>query len=175
MARVENLLARARGLDARTVDYVLAACLAVVAAALLSGTHHPFPAVVFGVVGAATVATRRRTPVVSIVVVAATTLLVALVDRGVDETTLGFAAGFCFYTLGRSAARRAPLIDLALIGLAVPVVAVTPPKSAVNIVAGWLLFVVLAYVGGRTFRPSRHAKLPAPTRPRLAPRSRPCG
>jgi hypothetical protein len=77
MERVEDLLARARGLDAETVDYVLAVCLAVVAVGLLSGTHRPFPAAVFGVAGAAAVATRRRAPVLCILAVAATSGLIA--------------------------------------------------------------------------------------------------
>jgi signal transduction histidine kinase len=149
VARVEKLIARARALDARTVDYVLAACLAMVAAGLLAGTPDPFPGVLLGILGATTVATRRRAPALSILAIAATSGLIQWRDPGAQQITQALAAALCFYTLGRSAGRRSAVIDFGLLGLALPVMAVTPPKSAGNTLVGWLIFGVLTYVGGR--------------------------
>jgi signal transduction histidine kinase len=153
---VENLLARAQGLDAEIADYVLAVCLALVAAGLLGGTRHPFPAIVFCVGGASAVAIRRRAPALSIVIVAVTSLLIAWFDHGVEEVGEGIASLFCFFSLGTSAGRRTTaVIDVALLAVALPIVAVTPSKTVVNTVMSWLLFAGVPYVAGRTVESRR--------------------
>lgn len=149
VAPVDTLVARAKGVSAVSVDYALAVGLAGASAVLLSRTHQPFPAVVSGVVGAATVATRRRAPVLSVLTAAAMSGLLALTNPGKSEPTLAVAAALCFYTLGRSIELRAAGLDIALVALALPVVARTPPKSALNSVASWTLFVVGPYLLGR--------------------------
>ncbi len=151
MAKVENLLARARGTDPHTVDLVIAGWLAVLAVVGFGATRHPFPAALFGMLGATAVATRRRAPRLSIVTLAVTTVLIAVTDRGADQPTQAIVATLCFYTLGCCAGRGiGQLIDVALLALAVGVTAVSPPRSAVNVAVSWTCVIALPYVVGRT-------------------------
>lgn len=134
------------------MDLITAGALAVLSVVLFAGTRHPFPAVVFGVAGAASVAIRRRAPVVSIALVLATAVLVELTDHGVGQLTQAIAGALCCHTLGRQPRGR---IDTALLAVAVVVVAFTPQRPVLDVVFGWLLFVVLPYVAGRTVESRR--------------------
>jgi signal transduction histidine kinase len=148
---VENRRTRVRGLDPRAVDFVVAGCLAVLALALFSATAHPFPAAVFGMLGATAVATRRRAPRLSIVTLAVSSVLIAFTDHGVGQPTQAIVATLCFYTLGCCADRGiGQLVDVALLALAVVVTAVSPPRSASSVALTWTCFVALPYLAGRT-------------------------
>ncbi len=151
MARVVNRLTRVRGLDPRAVDLVVAGCLAVLAAALFSATRHPFPAALFGALGATAVAIRRWAPGLSIVALAVTSVLIAVTDRGTGQPTQAIVATLCFYTFGCRAGRGVgQLVDVALLALAAGVVAVSPPRSATGVTVAWIGFVLLPYLAGRT-------------------------
>ncbi len=151
MARVGNRLTRVRGLDPRAVDLAVAGCLAVLAVALFSATRHPFPAALFGALGATAVATRRRAPRLSIVTLAVSSVLIAVADQGTGQPTQAIVATLCYYTLGTRAGRGiAQLVDVALLAVAAGVVAVSPPQSAVGIAVTWTCCVLLPYIAGRT-------------------------
>jgi signal transduction histidine kinase len=151
VATVENRLTRVRGLDPRAVDLVVAGCLAVLAVALFSATRHPFPAAVFGALGATAVAIRRWAPGLSIAALAVTSILIAVTDHGTGQPTQAIVATLCFYTLGCRAGRGVDqLVDVALLALAAGVVAVSPPQSATAVTVDWTCFVLLPYVAGRT-------------------------
>ena len=152
VARIEELLARARGLDPSRVDIAAAVALAALGVAMLAGPRQPtVAALACGVLGAGTVATRRRAPVASAAVVAGATILLARADPGVDQPFNAVAAALCFYTLGRTGGARAtPLIDVALVAVGVAAVAATPQHTAVDIAATWMLFVLAPYASGRT-------------------------
>ena len=151
MARVGNRLTRVRGLDPRAVDLAVAGCLAVLAVALFSATRHPFPAALFGALGATAVATRRRAPRLSIVTLAVSSVLIAVTDQGTGQPTQAIVATLCYYTLGTRAGRGiAQLVDVALLAVAAGVVAVSPPQSAVGIAVTWTCCVLLPYIAGRT-------------------------
>jgi signal transduction histidine kinase len=141
----------ARGFDLQKLDFLVAGVLAAASVAVAASTRHSVPAVAFGILGAATVASRRRAPVVSVLGIAAATILLGVIDNGVDETTQGVAAALCFYILGRTGNARAKgTLDLALLALGVGAVAATRQRAAVDVAATWLVFVLLPYLGGRT-------------------------
>jgi signal transduction histidine kinase len=148
---VENRLTRVRGFDPRAVDLVVAGCVAVLAAALFSATRDPFPAALFGALGATAVATRRWALGLSIAVLAVSSVLIALTDYGVDQPTQAVVAALCYYTLGRRAGRGiGRFVDVALLALAAGVVAVSPPQSALGVTVNWTTFVLVPYLAGRT-------------------------
>jgi signal transduction histidine kinase len=151
MVSVEHRLTRVRGLDPRAVDLVVAGCLAVLAVAMFSVTRHPLPAALFGALGATAVAIRRWAPVLSIGVLAVSSVLIAVTDPGTSQATQAIVATLCFYTLGCRAGRGiGQLVDVALLALAVVVVAVSPPRSAIGVTVSWIGFVLLPYLAGRT-------------------------
>jgi len=154
VTRVESLPGRARRLDQNKLDLGAAGILAAISAAVLGGSAHPIPAVLFGFVGAASVAIRRRWPIASVLAIATASSLIALTDHGVGETTQGVAAALCFYSLG-GGARSGVLPDVVLIGLSLAVVALTPNPTGVAALVGWLIFILLPYVAGRTVESRR--------------------
>jgi signal transduction histidine kinase len=156
VARVKKLRARPRGLDPTTIDLIAAVALVAASVVLFAGARHAFPAVVFGVVGPASVASRRRAPVASTALIAVAAALVGLTDHGVHDTPQGIAACLCFYTLGRRTRGRVDLrIDVALLALAAIAVAFSPQPSALDSGIAWLLYVALPYVTGRTVESRR--------------------
>jgi signal transduction histidine kinase len=129
----------------------VAGCLAVLAAALFSAAGHPFPAALFGAIGATAVATRRWAPILSIAVLAVSSVLIAVTDHGAGQPTQAVVATLCYYTLGCRAGRGiGQLVDVALLALAAAVVAVSPPQSAVGVTVTWTCFVLLPYLASRT-------------------------
>jgi len=154
VARLERLLARARGLDQNKLDLLAAGILAATSAAVIGGSAHRFPAVMFGLAGATSVATRRSRPIASVLGIAVASAFIAFTDYGVSETTQGVAAALCFYTLGGGARSRA-LPDVVLLGLGLAVVALTAKPTAVGALVSWLIFVLLPYVAGHTVESRR--------------------
>jgi len=145
----------ARGLDLKRLDLAAAGALTAVSVAVGAGAHHPLPAIAFGMLGAATVASRRRVPVGSALGIAAATILLGATNH-VDETAQGISAALCFYLLGRTGAARAKaLLDVALLAAGVAAVAFTHQPTTLDIAATWLVFVLLPYVGGRTIESRR--------------------
>lgn len=145
----------ARGLDLQKLDFLAAGALAAAGVATYAGAPHPLAGIAFGVLGPVAVATRRRAPVASVLWIAAATILLGLTEH-VDETTLGISAALCFYLLGRNGGTRArPLVDLAVLAIAVGAVVATHQHTALDVAATWLLFIAMPYVAGRTVE-SRH-------------------
>ncbi len=151
MATGANRLSRLRELDPGSLDPLAAGCLALVAVAQFGTTGHPFPAALFGAVGAGAVATRRRAPRPSIVAVVVCSALIAVTDPGLALPTQAIAGTLCVYTLGCRADRGlGRLGDGALLAIAAGVIAVSPSQSALEVASGWALFIVLPYLAGRT-------------------------
>ena len=133
---------------ART-DLVAAGILAALSAALLVASQHPLLAVLLGLLGPLALVPRRRTPVASVLWVLAFSAVIAVTDRGAQESVLGIAAALCFYTLpSRVVARK--IVDVALLAAALGTVALTSQGDMTNLVVPWLLFVLLPYLAGRT-------------------------
>jgi signal transduction histidine kinase len=139
-------------MSAAEVDVVVAAVLAIAAvAADLSLKHHDVLTVVLAVGVCSTVAWRRRAPAL------ATALAVAMITAYVNAgdyknlAIIPLAALLDFYMLGRaSTGRRRPWVDVVLLAAAVGAIAASPGNStALNVVATWLLFVAIPFVGGR--------------------------
>jgi signal transduction histidine kinase len=154
VAGVDNLLVRFRGIDLRTVDLVVALCLAAGAiAAVANAGHAGVVPLAAAVIATAPVATRRRAPVASVAFMAAGTILLSRTDSALgDETLEGLAALLGFYALGRTATMRgSALIDVAALAAGAVACALSPHQSTVvDVVAAWGLFIAGPYVGGRT-------------------------
>ena len=151
MAAVARLRARARGLDPRTVDLIVALILGVIiviqeAAMVRSGAIE----LVAGAGSAATVAWRRRAPVAATIAAA---VCIGLLARSGGAPNLELVVLVLdFYMLGRhgSGEPGPRSLELLLVAVALPAVALVPGSSGVvDVVSTWAVFIVLPFAGAR--------------------------
>src|SRR6516165_7763431 len=115
--RLENLLTRARGIDPRSVDAVVAAALVAGAVAVAAaGKHHGPLTLLAAAAAGATVAWRRRAPA-GMTAVALVSVTVSGVSRhGGLMWIESIAGGLDYYVLGRLAVQRGrPEVDAMLL------------------------------------------------------------
>ena len=151
MAVVTGLWARARGIDPRLVDLLVAVVLGVIivvqeVAMVRSGALE----VLAGAGSAATVAWRRRAPVAA--TIAAAVCIGLLARSSVAPNAEIVVLVLNFYMLGRrcSGGHAWPSPDVLLVAVALPAVALAPGSSGVvDVVSTWAVFIVLPFAGGR--------------------------
>jgi len=150
MAPVARLWTRARGLDPRAVDAVVALILGVIIVVQEAAMAHSGAIEVLASGGsAATVAWRRRAPVAATIAAAA---CIGLLARSGGAPNLELVVLVLnFYMLGRRSGERAWLsLEVLLVMVALPAVALVPGSSGVvDVVSTWVVFIVLPFVGGR--------------------------
>jgi signal transduction histidine kinase len=150
--RLENVLTRARGIDPRAVDAIVAvALLAGAVAVAAAGNHHGPLALLAAAATCATVAWRRRAPV-AMTAVAVVSITVAGVSSHSGQMTFeGIAAVLDYYMLGRLSMRRGrPEVNAVLLLAAGAGIVIVPGSSrAIQVAATWTLFVAVPFAAGR--------------------------
>lgn len=150
MAAVDLRWARVRGLDPRAVDVTVALILGVIVVGQEASTTHPrVIALIAGAASAATVAWRRRVPAVTTIAAAVCIGLLARSGGAPDLELVVIVLNY--YMLGRRSAGRGwgPL-EVLLVVLALPAIAVVPGSSgAVDVASTWAVFIALPFAGGR--------------------------
>ena len=151
MAAVARLRARARGLDPRAVDLIVALILGVIIVVQEATMVRPGAIeLVAGAGSAATVAWRRRAPVEA--TIAAAVCIGLLARSGGAPNLVLVVLVLDFYMLGRHGSgepgRRS--LELLVVVVALPAVALVPGSSGVvDIVSTWAVFMALPFVGAR--------------------------
>jgi len=152
--RLENLLTRARGIDPRSVDVVVA--LALVAggvAVAAAGKHHGPLTLLAAAVACATVAWRRRAPAAMTAVAVVSITVAGVSGHGVHGRfpPIAIAVVLDYYMLGRLSIQRGrPEVDAGLLVAAVGVLVINPGLPGVARVAGiWTQYVGVPFVAGR--------------------------
>jgi len=156
--RLENLLTRARGMDPRTVDVVVAVALVAGAVAgAAAGKHHGPLTLLAAAATSATVAWRRRAPA-AMTAVALVSITVYGVGshgghRGIEPiaVVLEIAAVLDYYMLGRLSIQRGrPDVNALLLVAAVAVIVIIPGDAGViQVASNWTLFVGVPFAAGR--------------------------
>ena len=150
--RLENLVRRAREIDPRAVDAVVAVALVAGAVALgAAGEHHGPLTLLAAAATCATVAWRRRAPA-AMTAVALVSITVAGVSSHSGHLTFeGFAAVLDYYMLGRlSSGRGRPEVNAVLLVAAVAAIVIVPGSPrVVQVAATWTLFVAVPFAAGR--------------------------
>lgn len=149
---MDKLLTRARLVDLRAVDAVVAAALVIVAVALAAGGKHHGPLTVLAAaVTCATVAWRRRAPAATVAVAAVGITVFAVSGHSAHLTLEPVAVLLDYYMLGRLATqRRQPRVDALLLALAVAAIVISPGNPHVtDVAASWALFVAVPFAAGR--------------------------
>jgi signal transduction histidine kinase len=152
MKRIEALLTRARGVDLRAVDAVLAAVLAVVAVALAAGGKHHGPVTLFAAAATcATVAWRRQAPAASVLVAVISITVFAVSSHNRNLTVEPLAVLLDYYMLGRlSSERGQPRLDTVLLAAGIAAIVISPGNPhASDVAASWSLFAAVPFAAGR--------------------------
>jgi signal transduction histidine kinase len=152
MRRLNRMFTRARGIDARLIDaLVAAALLAATVTDAFTGRHHHGVLVVLGaVVVSATVAWRRRAPALATLSAVGGIVLYGRTSGQSQLTFEPVAVLLDYYMLGRVPGTRRNLLDAGLLALAVAGVVLTPGNPApIDVAATWALFVVIPFAAGR--------------------------
>jgi len=147
-----RIIARARRMDAREVDVVVAVVLAILGvAADLSAKHHDALSVLLIVGVCATVAWRRPAPALATAVAVGMITAYVNVHGNSHIAVAPIAVLLDFYMLGRASAKHDRVwVEAALLAAAVAAITLTPGTSkVVDILATWTLFVVIPFAGGR--------------------------
>ncbi len=152
MRKLNGLFTRARAMDPRAVDVLVAGALAIAAAVdAVAGKHHHGVLVVLGAVAVpSTVAWRRRAPALATLVALGAIVLYGRSSASKQMTFEPIAVLLDFYMLGRIPGQRRIYLDAALLALAVVAIMLTPGSGSVVDLAGtWALFVVVPFAAGR--------------------------
>jgi signal transduction histidine kinase len=151
MALVSGLWARARGLDPRAVDLLVALILGVIIVVQEAAMVRPGAIeVLAGAGSAATVAWRRRAPVAATIAAAACIGLLARSSGAPNPELVVLVLNF--YMLGRrGSGERAWLsLEVLLVAVALPAVALVPGSfGVIDVVSTWAVFIVLPFAGAR--------------------------
>lgn len=150
--RLENLITRARGIDPRVVDAVVAlALVAGVVASAAAGTHHGPLTVLAAAASCATVAWRRRAPAAMTAVAVVSIAVAGISSHGAHSRIEPIAAVLDYYMLGRlSTQRRRPEVDAMLLVAAVAVLVIVPVSpGVVQVATTWTGFVGGPFAVGR--------------------------
>jgi signal transduction histidine kinase len=152
--RLENLLTRARAIDPRSVDAVVAVALVAAAVAVAAaGKHHGPLTLVAAAVTCATVAWRRRAPAAMTAIAIVSITVVGVSSHGLHGRfpPTNFAVVLDYYMLGRLSIQRGrPEVDAGLLVAAVGVIVIPPGIHGVARVAGlWAQYVGVPFVAGR--------------------------
>jgi signal transduction histidine kinase len=150
MAPVARLWARARGLDPRAVDLLVALILGVIIVVQEATVMHAGGIdVLAGAASAATVAWRRRAPVAA--TIAAAVFIGLLAGSGGAPNPELAVVALNFYVLGRRSGERAwPSLEVLVVVVALPAIALVPGSSGVvDVVSTWVVFIVLPFAGAR--------------------------
>jgi signal transduction histidine kinase len=150
--RLENLLTRARGIDPRAVDAVVAVALVAGAVAVAAAEKHHGPLTLL-TAGAtcATVAWRRRAPAAMTAVAAVSVTVSGASRHGGHMPIESIAAALDYYMLGRLSIQRGrPAVDAVLLVAAVAAIVIIPASPRVGQVATtWTSFVAVPFAAGR--------------------------
>jgi signal transduction histidine kinase len=150
--RLENPLTRARGIDPRTVDAVVAAALvAGVVASAAVGKHHGPLTVLAAAASCATVAWRRRAPAAMTAVAVASIVVAGVSSDGAHSRIEPIAAVLDYYMLGRLSIQRGrPDVDAVLLVAAVAGLLIVPKSPGlVQFATNWTSFVGGPFAAGR--------------------------
>lgn len=149
MAPLARLWTRARKLDPRAVDLVVALILGVVILIQEAAMARPGAIeILAGAGSAATVAWRRRAPVAATIAAA---VFIGLLARSGGAPNLEVVVLVLdFYMLGRSGERGWLTLEALLVAVALPAVALVPESSGVvDVVSTWAVFIVLPFASAR--------------------------
>jgi signal transduction histidine kinase len=152
--RLENLLTRARGIDPRAVDAVVAVALAAGAVAVAAaGKHHGPLTLLAAAATCATVAWRRRAPAAMTAVAVVSITVAGGSNHGGPWTfpSIQIAAVLDYYMLGRLSVQRGrPEVDAVLLGAAVAAILIVAGNPGLNRVAAtWTSAVGVPFAAGR--------------------------
>ncbi len=149
MAPVARLWTRARGLDPRAVDLLVALILGVIIFVQEATMVRPGAIeVLAGAGSAATVAWRRRAPVAATIAAAVCIGLLARSGGAPNPELVVLVLNF--YMLGRrgSGERGWLSLEVLLVAVALPAIALVPGGSGVvDVVSTWAVFIVLPFAG----------------------------
>lgn len=152
VSRLEDLFARARGIDSRVVDAVVAVALvAGVVASAAAGKHHGPLTLLAAAAGCATVAWRRRAPAAMTAVAVVSFAVAGLSSHGAHSRIEPVAAVLDYYMLGRLSIQRGrPEVDAVLLVAAVAgLVIVSSSPGVVRVATNWTSFVGGPFAAGR--------------------------
>jgi signal transduction histidine kinase len=147
-----NLLTRARGIDPRIVDAVVAVALvAGVVAEAGAGKHHGSLTLLAAAAGCATVAWRRRAPGAMTAVAVVSFTVAGLSSHGAHSRIEPIAAVLDYYMLGRLSIQRGrPEVDAGLLVAAVAALVIVPVSpNVLQVAATWTSFVGGPFAAGR--------------------------
>jgi signal transduction histidine kinase len=152
--RLENLLTRTRGIDARAVDAVVAVALVAAAvAAAAAGKHHGPLTLLAAAATCATVAWRRQAPAAMTAVAVVSVTVYGLGSHAPHARfpPTEIAAVLDYYMLGRlSVERGRPEVDVVLLGAAVGAIVIIMGNAGLDRVATtWTAAVGVPFVAGR--------------------------
>jgi signal transduction histidine kinase len=150
--RLENLLTRARGINPRAVDAVVAAALVAGAVAVAAaGKHHGPLTLLASAASCATVAWRRRAPAAMTAVVVVSITVAGVSSHGAHSTIEVIAVVLDYYMLGRMSIQRGRLeVDAVLLVAPIAALLIIPGNSGVvQVAANWTGFVGVPFVAGR--------------------------
>ena len=151
--RLENLLTRARGIDPRAVDAVVAVALVAGAVAVAAaGKHHGPLTLLAAAAGCATLAWRRRAPAAATAVAVVSVTVAGVSSHGAHfAVVLEIAAVLDYYMLGRLSIQRGrPEVDAVLLVAAVAALVIIPGKPRViDVASTWTSAVGVPFVAGR--------------------------
>ena len=121
MRRLNRHFTRARAMDPRVVDVLVAGALAIAGAvdAVAGKHHHGVLVVLAAIVTAATVAWRRRAPALATIVALGAIIVYGRSSASKQITFEPIAVLLDYYMLGRIPGQRRAYVDAALLGLAV--------------------------------------------------------
>jgi signal transduction histidine kinase len=145
------LLTRARGIDLRLVDAVVAVALVAGAvAAAAAGKHGPLT-LLAAAATCATVAWRRRAPAAATAVAVVSITVAGVSSHGAHSTIEPIAAVLDYYMLGRLSIQRGrPGVDaVLLVGSVAALVIIPGNPRVVQVATNWTGFVGVPFVAGR--------------------------
>jgi signal transduction histidine kinase len=150
--RLENLLTRARGIDPRAMDAVVAAALVAGAVTVAAaGKHHGPLTLLAAAAACATVAWRGRAPAAATAVAVVSVTVAGVSSHGAHTVIPSIVAVLDYYTLGRlSIERGRPEVDAGLLVAAVAALVIIPGASVNRVATTWTLFVGVPFAVGRT-------------------------
>jgi signal transduction histidine kinase len=152
--RPENLFTRARGINPRTVDAVVAVALVAGAVAVAAGGKHHGPLTLLAAAATClTVAWRRRAPAATTAVAVVSITVAGVSSHGAHGTfwwPIEIAVALDYYMLGRLSVQRArPTVDAGLLAAAVAAIVIVPGTGANLVATTWTLFVGVPFAVGR--------------------------
>jgi signal transduction histidine kinase len=147
-------LTRARGIDPRAQDAVVAVALVAGAVAVAAAGKHHGPLTLLATAAAcATVAWRRQAPAAATAVAVVSITVAGVSSHGLHQRfpLTGIAAVLDYYMLGRLSVQRGrPEVDAGLLVAAFGAIVITPGIPGVTRVAGiWAQYVGVPFVAGR--------------------------